>query len=391
MATTALVPHLAVGQSNAPAQPTIADDNIYVRGPFQNARIRFEREKAGHIAFIGGSITEINGYRPMVMELLRRRFPKTDFTFTAAGISSTCSTTGAFRLQDHVLDQGPVDLFFVEFAVNDDQDAGHAYREALRGMEGVVRHTRMHNPQADIVIIYFVNPGMLKKWQANEIPISVQAHEQVAKHYHVPAINLARQVAQSISSDNLTWALFGGTHPKPFGNRIATRMIDRLMTIAWDMDTPAKAEAHPLTDPIDPKSYFRGRLIDVGSAEISGNAVIEVPDWKAIGGGFRQRFANRKLLCLTGAGGEIELKFTGTAIGTYVLAGPDAGKVAASVDGSAYKVIDLYHRFSKGLHYPRTVMFATELAPGDHTLTLQVDKSAPADRRAVRILNFVAN
>ena len=125
------------------------------------------------------------------LELLRRRFPKTDFTFTAAGISSTCSTTGAFRLQDHVLDHGPVDLFFVEFAVNDDQDAGHAFREALRGMEGVVRHTRLHNPRADIVIIYFVNPGMLRKWQANDIPISVRAHEQVAEHYGVPAINLA--------------------------------------------------------------------------------------------------------------------------------------------------------------------------------------------------------
>jgi lysophospholipase L1-like esterase len=391
VAATTLVPHSVSGQSSTPAQPTISADNIYHRGPFQNARIRFERERTGHVAFIGGSITEMNGYRPMVMELLRGRFPKTDFKFTAAGISSTCSTTGAFRLQNHVLDQGPVDLFFVEFAVNDDQDAGHAYREALRGMEGLVRHTRLHNPRADIVVIYFVNPGMLKKWQANEVPLSVRAHEQVAKHYHVPAINLARQVARSISSGDLTWAHFGGTHPKPFGNRIATRMIDRLMTIAWDMDTPVKADAHPLPDPIDPKSYSRGRLIDVANAEISGNAVIEVPDWKTIGGGFRQRFANTKLLCLAGAGGEVKLKFTGTAIGTYVLAGPDAGKVAASVDGAPFKVIDLYHRYSKGLHYPRTVMFATDLAPGDHTLTLHVDKSTPSDRQAVRILNFVAN
>ena len=41
-------------------------------------------------------------------------------------IASTCSTTGAFRLRDDVLIKGPVDLFFIEFAVNDDQDAGHA-------------------------------------------------------------------------------------------------------------------------------------------------------------------------------------------------------------------------------------------------------------------------
>ena len=51
------------------------------------------------MAFIGGSITEMNGYRPMVCDILEQRFPMTAFTFTDAGIASTCSTTGAFRLQ----------------------------------------------------------------------------------------------------------------------------------------------------------------------------------------------------------------------------------------------------------------------------------------------------
>lgn len=389
VAMTLAPPVLA--QPNAPAPPKISDDNIRVRGQFQHARMRFERDKIGHVAFMGGSITEMNGYRPMVMELLQRRFPETKFKFTAAGISSTCSTTGAFRLPEDVLEQGPVDLFFVEFAVNDDQDAGHARREALRGMEGIVRQTRNHNPRSDIVFTYFVNPGMLQQWQANETPLAVQAHEQVADHYQIPAINLARQVAQSISSGDITWEQFGGTHPKPFGNQIAARMIDRLMTINWGGEPPVDAKPHPLPEPLDPQSYFRGRFIDVGSAKLSGGAAIKIPDWKAIGGGFRDRFRDTKLLCLEGTEGEAELKFSGTAVGAYVLAGPDAAKIAASVDGSPFEVLDLYHRFSKGLHYPRTVMFATDLAPGDHTLTLRVDASTPANRPAARILKFVAN
>ncbi|MDA1162827.1 MAG: SGNH/GDSL hydrolase family protein, partial [Planctomycetota bacterium] len=100
--------------------------NIIRRGSYKNSQIRFEREKQGHVAFIGGSITEMNGYRPMVCDFLQKRHPETEFTFTDAGISSTCSTTGAFRLHRDVLAKGPVDLFFIEFAVNDDQDAGHA-------------------------------------------------------------------------------------------------------------------------------------------------------------------------------------------------------------------------------------------------------------------------
>ncbi|MHC4253055.1 MAG: SGNH/GDSL hydrolase family protein, partial [Planctomycetota bacterium] len=152
--------------------PHSSDANYHPRGRLDNSRIRFEREGKGHVAFIGGSITEMNGYRPMVAELLRKRFPKTDFIFTDAGISSTCSTTGAFRLEADVLSKGPVDLFFVEFAVNDDQDAGHARRECIRGMEGIVRRTRAHNPHADIVITHFVNPGMVKTIQAGKKVLS---------------------------------------------------------------------------------------------------------------------------------------------------------------------------------------------------------------------------
>mgnify|MGYP005715954185 FL=1 len=74
-------------------------DNIQLRGSLDNCRIRFELQKVGHVAFIGGSITEMNGYRPMVCEMLKKRFPETEFEFTAAGIASTCSTTGAMRLQ----------------------------------------------------------------------------------------------------------------------------------------------------------------------------------------------------------------------------------------------------------------------------------------------------
>ena len=92
--------------------------NIIRRGSYTNSQIKFEREKKGHVAFIGGSITEMNGYRPMVCEDLQKRYPDTKFSFTAAGISSTCSTTGAFRLNRDVLSKGPVDLFFIEFAVN---------------------------------------------------------------------------------------------------------------------------------------------------------------------------------------------------------------------------------------------------------------------------------
>ncbi|QDS87186.1 hypothetical protein EC9_13640 [Rosistilla ulvae] len=384
------------------ANPASADDsltldpaNSILRGDFQNARILFEREQRGHVAFIGGSITEMDGYRPMVMKSLQERFPKTEFTFTDAGISSTCSTTGAFRLQRDVLDKGPVDLFFVEFAVNDDQDAMHSREAAIRGMEGIIRHARLHNPNADIVLTYFVNPGMLATSQQQKTPLSIAAHEAVAEHYKIPAIRLARQVASSISAGDLSWEVYGGTHPKPAGNRIAADLIDQLIDVAWKGDKnakDAKITPHPLPEPMDADSYFRGRLLDVADADLTAKATVKVPDWDAIPGGKRSRFTSERLLCLEGAGAECSLKFSGTAIGAYVLAGPDAATVEVSIDGGAFQPFELYHHHSKGLHYPRTVMFATDLSNDAHQIKLRVAASPEhPERQVTRILNFVAN
>ncbi|MBC8354913.1 MAG: SGNH/GDSL hydrolase family protein [Planctomycetes bacterium] len=374
------------------AEPT-GDTNIHPRGTFANARLRFEQDKQGHVAFIGGSITEMNGYRPMVMEVLKRRFPETEFTFTDAGISSTCSTTGAFRLAEHVLDKGPVDLFFVEFAVNDDQDAGHARRECIRGMEGIIRQTRTHNPGADIVVTHFVNPGMLAKWQRGEVPLPVAAHNAVAAHYQVSTINLAKEVADRITAKTLTWEQFGGTHPKPHGNAIAATMIDRLIEQSMSDPTPAKAIPHAMPQLLDSKSYARGRLLQPNVASDLKGMMIKVPAWKELKGSSRGRFTKELLLCAEEPESELTLKFDGTAIGAYVLAGPDAGIVETSVDGGPYQKTNLFHRFSSGLHYPRTVLFGADLATGAHVLRLRVADAKHADSigNAMRVLNFVAN
>ena len=48
-----------------------------------------------------------------------KKFPDTKFEFINAGIGSMGSVPHAFRLERDVLAKGPVDLLFVEAAVND--------------------------------------------------------------------------------------------------------------------------------------------------------------------------------------------------------------------------------------------------------------------------------
>jgi lysophospholipase L1-like esterase len=343
---------------------------------------------------MGGSITQMNGYRPMVMAWLQTRFPKTKFEFINAGISSTCSTTGAFRLRSEVLAKGRVDLLFIEFAVNDDQDAAHARRDCIRGLEGIIRQARAAQPNMDIVVTHFVNPGMLAQLRVGKVPLAIAAHETVLKRYNVSTIFLAREVADRIDAGTLTWEAFGGTHPKPTGNAIATAMIGQLLDAAWNKKLAPKPIAHSMTPkPLDAGSYFNGHFL---SPAASANAAWtwHVPDWKKIPGSFRANpFGGMELLTATESGKETIVKFTGRALGAYVLAGPDTGVIEVSLDGGEWKRVDLYHRHSRGLHYPRTVMFAADLKSGEHTARIRLsEKSNPKSKgTSARILQFTVN
>ena len=400
---------LSLGYVDGPPKDLVPEsDNVHLRGRFGNSYAAIAERQEATVAFLGGSITEMNGYRVMVERWLQESFPETTFHFVNAGISSTCSTTGAFRLDRDVLRHDP-DLLLVEFAVNDDQDASHSARDCIRGMEGIVRHALEQEPPIDLLVTHFVNPPMLESLQQGATPTSIAAHESVASHYGVSTVDLAKEVAERITDGRLTWQEYGGTHPAEAGNAIAAAMVKDLLSTAWkraDADASSATETsverkdvgnelvkRRLPKKMDAKSYTSGRLIDVAVAQCDDRWTLGRPEWSEIGGSLRDRFSENDLLHASEVGAELKLPFEGTAIGLYVLAGPDAGTVEYAIDGAAGGVIDLYHRFSKGLHYPRTVMLSGDLGPGAHELVMRVGPKGDRERggTAVRILAFVAN
>ena len=97
------------------------------------------------------------------------------------------------------------------------------------------------------------------------------------------------------------------------------------------------------------------------------------------------------MLCADKPGAELTLSFTGAAVGAYVSAGPDAGVLLASIDGGDFVPVNLFHRHSRNLHYPRTVMLGTELKLGEHVLTLRVSSETKSKGNAARIMKFAVN
>jgi hypothetical protein len=171
-------------------------------------------------------------------------------------------------------------------------------------------------------------------------------------------------------------------------------MIDELFDRAWTAEPAADAKPTPHALPaesLDSQSYSQGRFIDPAQARSISGWTLEVPEWKTLPGSKRGRFTSLPMFCASAAGAEATLEFTGTAIGAFITAGPDAGIVEVSIDGGPATMVDTRHRFSQGLHYPRTVMFATDLPPGKHVLTMKVAEKTSGNGHAIRIMQFVAN
>ncbi len=368
--------------------------NVIKRDGYSNSKLVFEKTQKGTVAFLGGSITEMNGYRPLLCKYLQKKFPETQFKFIDAGISSTCSMTGAFRLDRDILAQGPIDLFFIEFAVNDDQDAHHEIVRSIRGMEGIIRRLRAANPAVDIVMTFFVNEPIMAAYRAGDSPKSIKAHELVAERYGISVINLAKEITERIDAKKLTWKEFGGVHPAPLGNGIAVQMISALLEDSWSK-TPKDAAVVPYTlpAPLDRFSYDKGRFLPFTEVNFEKPWTLGVPDWKNIEGFCRKNYIHDSLLCCSEPGASCQIPFRGSAIGAFVLAGPDSGTAEFRIDAGPWKKCDFYHSYSAGLQYPRSVMFDDELSSGTHRLTLRVSsqKNEKSKGTALRILRFEVN
>jgi len=93
-------------------------------------------------------------------------------------------------------------------------------------------------------------------------------------------------------------------------------------------------------------------------------------------------------------GEKLRFRFRGSAVGIFVAAGPDAGIVEYSIDGSPSKTKDLYTRWSGRLHLPWAHVLETGLdSSREHLLELSVLKqhNPASSGRKVRIFHFLVN
>ena len=365
-----------------------------LRSGLQNSIIKFEHEKKGRVAFLGGSITHNGGWRDSISNYIRQRFPDTEFEFIEAGIPSMGSTPGAFHMERDLFKDGPIDLLFEEAAVNDATN-GRTDEEQIRAMEGIVRHARYENPATDIVIMHFVDPGKMKTYRKGEIPVVIQNHEKVAAHYEVPTINLAKEVTDRIDAGEFSWKDdFKNLHPSPFGQGIYANSMIAFLEEAWvkPIAEDDKIKSYALPEPIDVLNYDNGALTPISAVRFNGDWQINQNWTPTDGKGTRENYTNVPMLIGEGDG-KVSFNFVGNTVGIAVAAGPDAGIIEYRIDKGNWQKLDLLTSWSRSLHLPWFFTLGTGLEHKKHTLQIKIAKKEDAKRagNTCRIRYFYVN
>lgn len=343
------------------------------------------------VAFVGGSITEMHVYRPRVMSALRAKYPDVTFTEIAAGISSTCSDTGAFRLEGDVLAKGCPDLFFVEECANDDQDGCFGRTHTIRGMEGIIRRVRQTCPECVIVVGLMMNLRQYKDLLAGKVPFHNKVNREVAAYYGLEVADVGAALAKSENEGGFSWAQYRDAHPSPEGSDFAAKVV--MDTINKVFNPKAAAKRHLLPPPMDEKSYFNSRVIPFEALKDVKGWRKSRPDWDKIPGAKRAQFVCGDAIWSETIGASFTLKFSGTSAAAIMTSGPDVGAIEVSVDGGDWRRIELVSLYSRTLNYPHTKFFADDLADCDHEICVRLvaAKHEWGEGRAVRFHRIIVN
>ncbi len=368
--------------------------SVNFRGDLNNCRIKFEKEKKGRVTFFGGSITYNPGWRVMVSDYLKQRFPETEFEFINAGIPSLGSTPGAMRFRHDVLSKGKTDLLFVDAAVNDATN-GINTDQQIRGMEGILYQARQSNKKMDIVLLHFADKDKMADYNNGIVPEVIQQHEKVAEYYSVNSINLAKEVNDRILNGEFTWRDdFRDLHPAPFGQELYFRTIKYMFETLWQ--EPSGTEQKSISLPgktLDPFSYINGHFEPVGKVK-PGKGWRITTNWKPSDkAAIREGFVNDDVLETSIPGAMLKLRFKGKAFGLFVTSGPDAGIIEYSIDGSDFRQTDQFTQWSKGLHLPWLIMLEDKLKEGKHKVILRMsaDKNPASNGTVCRIHHIAVN
>lgn len=343
-----------------------------IRDGLPNVAAKLAAGKEVRIAYLGGSITAANGWRPKTVAWVQKEFPKAKIVEINVAISGTGSDYSACRLDEDVLSQSP-DLVFLECRVN----GGGGYER--QSVEGVVRHVWRHDSKIDICFVYTISQSMLKAMQAGKPSGFGSIMETIANAYGIPSIDLGVEVAKREKAGSLIFKgdepvegklVFSrdGVHPGGEGHDLYCEIIGRSIKKILAKESPAR---HALPDPLVEQNWNKAGLLPIEKAALSdGWEKVDVdhdPVYTESRG--RTHAMLRGAVKCNRAGENVTVKWRGTTVGISDIPYGKPSVLEAVVDGGTPIIAKRIQREStKHARF----WYLPQQPEGEHTVTFTV-------------------
>ena len=319
-----------------------AADYYQVRGGIPNSQHFFKIDRVGnqYLFFIGNSVLAGTGlknnglkYSTQMVNGFRRHFPDARIIETRH-MQPGGSWFGLFRCSRGQAVFGEVicsgHLAILDFAA-DDRNAD--IDQVKTSLEGLVRQITLYRATHSRILVYTLTPEMLQAYKAGKTPEYIKVSEQIADHYSVPSLNLAKYAADKIIAGEISFENFSadGINPTDAGSKIyaeaVATFIDDLMTA---YPVPEKPQRYILPDPLFPETDDSGRIVAYEDPQVqrSGN-------WKP--GQTSPIGPFRHVLVSDEVGATLTLTFKGSEIGVIDVVDKDSADYEYAVDGAAFQ------------------------------------------------------
>ena len=311
------------------------------------------------VAYIGGSITEgynagtTEFYAKACTDLLQGYFPDITVTGVNAGISGTPSLLGNLRLERDVLSADP-DIVFVEFAVNDGQEAD--YKNAY---ESLVRTLLTQEKDIAVVLLFTVLDS----------GYTCQEHmSKIGANYDLPMISVHDSVYEEIEAGRMTWQDYSNdqSHPNAYGHKCITDFVDNyyqkvLPVVAENVGEVSKE----LPDPVFSAKYMNMHYMD--SATMDGVELDGFEQYDTHGSfhnGWMYRGTDGGSMKFTVECSVLEMVFKANNSDKY-------GTADIYVDGE--KVKSVVSNMSDGWNNPVTAYLIDNDSSAEHTVEIRME------------------
>lgn len=351
-------------------------EELRVRNGLPNAFKKLNSRQRVCVAYLGGSITEAEGWRPKTFSWLQSRFPHADLVRVDAAVPGTGADFAAARLGSDVLSQNP-DLVFIEFRVN----CGGGVE--ARAIEGTIRQLWDANPKTDICLVYTIAEWMIEDMEnGGKQYFFGKIMEEIANVYGIPSIDLAPEVLKRKNAGTLVFkapqAMEGklvfskdGVHPGDAGHEVYTEVVSRALVAMMGQGTEGR---HLLPPPMEAQHLERAMFMPVSIAQTSAEWHPVNPQRDVIYSRdtFRTRQMLKDAILCREEGASMTVNWSGTRLSLTHIPQGKGMEILVSTDGLA-AVPYTFEQNSDELLYAQFTNLP-ELPQGEHTTTLTIRK-----------------